>query len=86
MPSMSGGELPREMRGERIQTAVIMITAATMMKAVHEALHMGIADFLVKPYSFERFQAAIERFLPTDALLKSGATVDQSAVDRLFES
>lgn len=86
MPSMSGSELLCEMRGEKIQTAVIMITAATEMKVVHEALQLGIVDYLIKPYSFDRFQAAIQRFLAKDALLKSSATVDQSVVDRLFES
>lgn len=84
MPSMSGSELLCEMRGERIQTAVIMITAVTEMKVVHEALQLGIVDYLIKPYSFDRFHDAIQKFLAKDALLKSSATVDQSVVDRLF--
>lgn len=84
MPSMSGSELLCEMRGERIQTAVIMITAATEMKVVHEALQLGIVDYLIKPYSFDRFHDAVQKFLAKDALLKSSATVDQSVVDRLF--
>lgn len=84
MPSVSGSELLRQMRGEGIPTAVIMITAATEMKVVDEALRLGIVDYLIKPYSFDRFQEAVRKFLAKDNLLKSSATVDQAVVDRLL--
>ena len=84
MPSMNGSELLRRMRGEGIPTAVIMVTAATEMRVVDEALRLGIVDYLIKPYTFDRFQAAIRKFLAKDNLLKSCTTVDQSVVDRLL--
>ena len=84
MPSMNGSELLRRMRGEGIPTAVIMVTAATEMRVVDEALRLGIVDYLIKPYTFDRFQAAIRKFLAKDNLLKSSTTVDQAVVDRLL--
>ena len=65
-------------------TAVIMLTAATEMRVVDEALRLGIVDYLIKPYTFDRFQAAIRKFLAKDNLLKSSTTVDQAVVDRLL--
>lgn len=84
MPSMNGIELLEKIREEKLPTAVIMITAATEMTVVREALHLGISDYLIKPYSFDRFQEAIRKFLAKDTLLKSRTTVDQSVVDRLL--
>ena len=84
MPTMNGSELLRRMRGEGIPTAVIMVTAATEMRVVDEALRLGIVDYLIKPYTFDRFQAAIRKFLAKDNLLKSSTTVDQAVVDRLL--
>ena len=84
MPAMNGSVLLRRMRGEGIPTAVIMVTAATEMRVVDEALRLGIVDYLIKPYTFDRFQAAIRKFLAKDNLLKSSTTVDQAVVDRLL--
>lgn len=84
MPSMNGSELLRRMRGEGIPTAVIMVTAATEMKVVDESLRLGIVDYLIKPYSFDRFREAVRKFLTKDNLLKSSTTADQEVVDRLL--
>ena len=54
MPVCGGVELLRQMRGTGIQTAVIMITAATEMKVVDEALRLGIEDYIIKPFSYDR--------------------------------
>ncbi len=84
MPTISGDELLRRMRAENILSAVIMVTAATEMRIVDEALHLGIVDYLIKPYSFSRFQGAVQKYLMKADLLKSSATVDQAVVDRLL--
>ena len=74
MPSMNGSELLRRMRGEGIPTAVIMVTAATEMKVVDESLRLGIVDYLIKPYSFDRFREAVRKFLTKDNLLVGSPT------------
>ncbi|QAT50548.1 response regulator [Caproiciproducens sp. NJN-50] len=86
MPIVSGIELLSRLRGENIKSAVIMVTAATEMSVVEEALRMGIVDYLVKPFSFQRFQEAIQKYLSKVNLLKSSTTVNQTMVDRLLNN
>lgn len=86
MPHVGGNELLRRMRGENIKSAVIMVTAATEMTVVDEALNLGIVDYLIKPFSFLRFQEAIQKYLSKINLLKSVTNVDQSMVDRLLSN
>lgn len=86
MPVFSGMELLKRLRSENIKTAVIMVTAATEMSVVDEALRLGIVDYLIKPFSFQRFQEAVSKYLTKVNLLKSGTKVDQAVVDRLLNN
>jgi len=84
MPVFGGVELLRRMRGSGIQTAVIMITAATEMKVVDEALRLGIEDYIIKPFSYDRLRDSVLRFRDKTSLVQRSVHVDQSTVDRLL--
>lgn len=86
MPIVSGIELLSRMRKENIKSSVIMVTAATETSVVDEALRMGIVDYLIKPFTFLRFQEAIQKYLNKINLLRSRTTVNQSVVDRLLNN
>ena len=86
MPILSGNELLREMHTENIRTAVIIITSATETATVEESLRYGVVDYLIKPFSFSRFQEAIQRFMAMKALLKSTPVVSQEVVDLLMRN
>lgn len=86
MPMVSGCELLRKMAAENINSAVIMVTAATEVQVVDEALRLGVVDYLIKPFSFQRFQEAIRKYLSQRNLLKSTVSVNQSVVDQLLRS
>lgn len=86
MPGLSGNELLREMRANNIRTAVIMVTSAAETAIVEESLRYGIVDYLIKPFTFTRFQEAIQRFLAMKTLLKSTPVVSQKDVDLLLRS
>lgn len=86
MPSPNGIELLHQMRTEHIYTAVIMVTAAAEMHTIDEALKLGIIDYLIKPYSFERFQEALKKFLAIKELEGKNPTADQSVVDLILSS
>ena len=63
MPKMDGFETLRRIRNKQITVDAIMVTAANDIESLEEALHLGIVDYLVKPFTFERFQMALEKYI-----------------------
>lgn len=86
MPMCSGLELLRSIRGRGIQTSVIMITAATEMTTVEEALRLGIEDYIIKPFAYSRLQEAVQRYLAKVQLVKKMERADQAMVDKLLSN
>ena len=86
MPRMNGLELLRAIRGAGIQTAVIMITAATEMQVVEEALRLGIEDYIIKPFPFNRLQEAVRKYMSKAQLVKRREKADQAVVDQLLRN
>ncbi len=86
MPGMNGITLLRKMRADKLKCAVIIITAATEMNTVHEALRLGVIDYLIKPYSFERFKEAVQKYIIRMNLLSSGKNANQEVVDQLLKN
>ena len=86
MPTLNGLELLRSIRSLGLQTAVIMITAATEMSVVEEALRLGIEDYVIKPFSFSRLQEAVQRYLARMNLVKNSKRADQTIVDKLLNN
>jgi len=86
MPLLSGMEVLRKMRGNNIVTEVIMVTAANEIADVDTALKLGIVDYLIKPFEYERFHQAIIKFLQRKNLLGTGSPLNQASIDNLLQS
>lgn len=71
MPGMTGMELLRIIKTSFFNTDVIMITAAQNSDDILNALRMGVADYIVKPFTVERFRAALEQLREKRQLLTS---------------
>ena len=84
MPVCNGVELLRQIRGLGIQTSVIMITAANEMKVVEEALRLGIEDYIIKPFSYDRLRDSVLRFRDKTSLVQASPRVSQAMVDKLL--
>ena len=84
MPMMNGLALLRGIRSAGLQTGVIMITAATEMSVVEDALRLGIEDYLIKPFAFSRLQEAVQKYMSRISLVKSSKQADQAVVDKLL--
>ena len=83
MPLFTGVELLRELRHRQIDVDVIMVTAANDGATVDALLKMGVVDYLMKPFTAERFQQALDTFCRhKDAL--TAESVEQSTLDKLF--
>jgi response regulator of citrate/malate metabolism len=86
MPTMTGLELLHKIRSLNIKSEVIMVTASMETTVVNDALKLGIIDYLIKPFTFERFQEAINKYLNKVRILNNTATIDQQVVDKLFQN
>ena len=84
MPVCNGVELLRSIRSEGIPTSVILITAATEMPVVEEALRLGIEDYIIKPFSYDRLRDSVLRFRDKTSLVQTSEKVSQDMVDRLL--
>lgn len=83
MPTLTGLELLHQLRTKSIPTDVIMVTAADDAKTVDALLKLGVVDYLVKPFTIERFQQALDSFCRHRETV-SGTAVSQQMLDQLL--
>ncbi|KAF1296407.1 LytTR family transcriptional regulator [Enterococcus sp. JM4C] len=82
----SGLSYLKEIREKKTDIEVIFITAANEVDIVKQSLHLGVLDYLVKPFSFERFAKSVQIFQEKQGkLAKTIQTVSQETIDDLFK-
>ena len=86
MPCMNGFEVLRQIRSRQIAVEAIMVTAANDRESLEEALHLGIVDYLVKPFTFDRFRMALEKFIAQMHALRDADHLNQAGIDHLLDS
>ena len=82
MPGLTGPELLRRLRAMERSVDVIMITAANDARTVDSLLKLGVVDYLVKPFTQERLQQALNTFCLHRENLQGSVT--QQDLDALF--
>jgi len=85
MPRMDGFETLRRIRSSQIAVDVIMVTAANDRAALEESLHLGVVDYLVKPFTFDRFQMALEKFAAQRGAFEDIELLSQKSIDHIIE-
>jgi two-component system CitB family response regulator len=83
-PSGTGLELLRELRATNKSTDVILITAATEVATLQEALRGGVFDYILKPLVFDRMQEALRSYARHAGKLRALESLDQIEVDGLL--
>ena len=86
MPKLDGFETLRQIRKKQIFADVIMVTAANDRDSLEEALHLGIVDYLVKPFTFDRFQTALQKYITQQKALSELDTLNQKSIDFIIDS
>jgi two-component system, CitB family, response regulator MalR len=85
MPGKRNGmDLLEQIRKEQQETDVILITAASEVDNIQSALRMGVVDYLIKPFEFERFKKALTTYRESNRMLQKQSTIDQSELDLLL--
>lgn len=83
MPQMDGLDVLRQLRASGVSTDVIMITAASDTATVEAAMRLGVVDYLVKPFEYERFRQALEAFDRRRQAIRA-QNVNQQQLDELL--
>ncbi len=90
MPGISGIDVLRKIRAEYIELPVIIITAYANVTLAVDAMKLGAADFLGKPFSRDHLLLVVEKALKHQALASEINTLRISAggIERpiLFQS
>lgn len=82
----SGLEVARYLQRSGRDVGVVLITAASELDTVRAAWRLGVSDYLVKPFAFERFRDAVLACRQArDALAALPGAVAQRDIDRLFQ-
>lgn len=84
MPVLTGLELLRQLRANEVDIDVIMVTAAHDTRTLDALLKLGVTDYLVKPFTVQRYQQALDAFCQHRATMEAQEIVSQTDIDRLL--
>jgi len=83
LPGMPGFELLAEIRKQRPQTAVILLTAFGSVEDAVGAMRAGAIDFLSKPFTDEQIKLAVDRSIDRQALMLENMALREALDDRV---
>ncbi|MDK0618411.1 response regulator [Clostridium perfringens] len=81
LPKKNGIDILKSLRYKKYLTDVIMITAANSVEEVKRAFAYGVTDYLVKPFEFERFEEAVNKYKQKNNLLNKREALSQQDID-----
>lgn len=85
MPGTSGLQLLSSLREQGSTADIIIISAASDNASIRKALQHGAVDYLIKPFEFTRFQAALTAYKEDYyALMKQEEPLSQEQLDKLL--
>jgi response regulator of citrate/malate metabolism len=86
MPKMNGLEVLKTLREDGNDVSVIPITAVNDNKTISEFLNLGVIDYLVKPFSQERFNQAVYRCELKYKMFQENGKLSQRDIDQMFNT
>jgi two-component system CitB family response regulator len=86
LPDMLGIDLVKMIRQQFGHIDIIMITAASEVEIIRQALHGGVVDYIVKPLTFDRFKNSLENYRLKAAQLSQHSTLTQAQIEGLWNS
>jgi response regulator of citrate/malate metabolism len=86
LPGRDGLALLRQLRGRRDPVEAITVSANRNATAVRECAHLGVVDYLVKPFPPDRLRQALRLFTNRMAAASRASDLEQAQVDMLMAS
>lgn len=84
LPNENGIDFLKWLRKNEISSDVILITADKSIERIKEAFRYGVIDYLIKPFTFERFKESLDILKGRLSSFKNYETIEQDALDKLI--
>ncbi|MCG8515876.1 MAG: response regulator [Halanaerobiales bacterium] len=84
LPAKNGIALLKEIRNSNQSIDVIIISAAKGASYINKAMQLGVVDYLIKPFTFERFKASLLKYKKLKEKLAGKSSFQQQEVDNLI--
>ncbi|SHM68029.1 response regulator transcription factor [Gracilibacillus kekensis] len=85
MPEVSGLELLKQLKKKAQDPVVIVISAYSEFEYAHEALELGVVNYLLKPIAKEKLMEAIEKAMDIDKQREKTDIFNKIVDDKLIE-
>lgn len=86
LPKENGMEFLKKLRKEGAEVDVILITADKTSSMIQDALRYGAVDYLIKPFTLERFKEALGKYKEMYNSFSSSNTIEQKTLDKYISS
>lgn len=84
LPNENGIDFLKWLRKNEISSDVILITADKSIERIKEAFRYGVVDYLIKPFTFERFKESLNILRERLSSFKNYETIEQDVLDKLI--
>lgn len=84
LPNENGIDFLKWLRKNEISSDVILITADKSIERIKDAFRYGVLDYLIKPFTFERFKESLNAFKERLTSFESYKTIEQGELDKLI--
>ena len=85
MPEQDGLVTLGKIREEHIGVDVIAVTAANDMPTIQRILHLGVYDYIMKPFTFERIEQTLKNYQAYKYKVKDMQDLTQHDLDHLMQ-
>ncbi|MFD2655026.1 response regulator transcription factor [Gracilibacillus thailandensis] len=85
MPEVSGLELLKKLKEKAKDPVVIVISAYSEFEYAHEALELGVVNYLLKPIAKEKLMEAIEKAIEIEKQREKTGMFNKIVDDKLLE-
>ncbi|MBU3159699.1 response regulator [Clostridium frigoris] len=82
LPKENGIDFLKWLRTEDIEVEVILITADKTTDRIQEAFRYGARDYLIKPFTLERFKESLSKFKNRYYHFKKENVIEQAELDK----
>jgi len=86
MPEQDGLLTLRKIRSENITVDVITVTAANDMQTIQQILHLGVFDYIMKPFTFERMQQTLLNYYDFKMKTLNSDDLTQEELDEMMHN